>query len=49
VFGNTVWCSGEMHGDASCSSIPGTDAPNQLQKWMRTNINKAYDFKAQVR
>ena len=45
VFGNTAWCSGEMLEDSSCQSIPGIDAPNQLQKWPRTNINQAYDFK----
>jgi V-type H+-transporting ATPase subunit a len=47
LFASTVWCSGESE-DASCLSIPGTDPSHQLQKWMRTNINEAYDFKAKA-
>lgn len=46
VFGSTVWCSGEMMEDKACQSIPGTDPANQLQKWVRTNMNEAYDFKS---
>ena len=44
VFGSTAWCSGEMADDKQCASIPGTQVP-QLQKWIRTNINEAWDFK----
>jgi len=50
VFGNTVWCSGEST-DSSCITLGkvahGDNANMQLQKWMRTNINDAYDFKKQ--
>jgi vacuolar-type H+-ATPase subunit I/STV1 len=44
LFQSTLWCSGEMAGDSECASIPGTD-PQQMQKWPRTNILHAYDFK----
>jgi vacuolar-type H+-ATPase subunit I/STV1 len=43
VFQSTLWCSGEMD-DPECAAIPGTD-PRQMQKWPRTNILQAYDFK----
>jgi len=44
LWGSTLWCSGEMN-DPECAAIPGT-SPQQLQKWPRTNINKAWDFSA---
>jgi vacuolar-type H+-ATPase subunit I/STV1 len=43
LFQSTLWCSGEMD-DPQCAAIPGTD-PSQLQKWPRTSITAAYDFK----
>mmetsp|Transcript_73893 Transcript_73893/g.119927 ORF Transcript_73893/g.119927 Transcript_73893/m.119927 type:complete len:960 (+) Transcript_73893:95-2974(+) len=50
VFGNTVWCSGESP-DVNCQMLGtvahGDNAGNQLQKWLRTNIDDAYDFKKQ--
>ena len=45
AFGETAWCSGEREGDHGCLVIPGTDAENGTQKWLRTNMNDAYDFK----
>jgi len=46
ALGSTMWCSGEMD-DPSCLNIPGINASTSLQKWIRTNINEAYDFKTQ--
>ena len=43
LFSSTLWCSGEMD-DPQCARIPGTTA-SQTQKWPRSNINDAYDFK----
>jgi len=47
VLGSTAWCSGEM-SDPSCLDIPGTTPHNStMQKWLRTNINEAYNFQTQ--
>lgn len=43
LFSSTLWCSGEMD-DPQCARIPGTTV-SQTQKWPRSNINDAYDFK----
>jgi len=42
IFGSTAWCSGEMD-DPQCSRIPGT-SPDATQKWLRSNLNEAFDF-----
>lgn len=46
ALGSTAWCSGEMN-DPACLGVPGINASRSLQKWLRTNIHQAYDFKTQ--
>ena len=45
-----MWCSGES-ADPHCRMLGtvahGDNAGNQLQKWLRTNIDDAYDFQNQ--
>jgi len=47
AFGDTMWCSGQMT-DPRCLSYPGIDSNSTMQKWLRTNVKEAWDFKAQV-
>ncbi len=47
ALGATAWCSGERSDDAECLGIPGINASTSMQKWLRTNINEAYDFTTQ--
>mmetsp|Transcript_11318 Transcript_11318/g.28104 ORF Transcript_11318/g.28104 Transcript_11318/m.28104 type:complete len:978 (+) Transcript_11318:273-3206(+) len=44
MFGKTSWCSGEMTDDQECMMYTGTSPANMTQKWLRNNINKAWDF-----
>ena len=45
MFGSTSWCSGEMTDDMQCQNYPGTNPEGMTQKWLRTNIDQAWDFK----
>jgi hypothetical protein len=45
IFGSTAWCSGEMVGDAHCINTVGYDPSTATQKWVRTNMDDAWDSK----
>lgn len=48
IFSSTLWCSGEMTDDPECAAlgkITGQDGGSQLQKWPRSTLAQAYDFK----
>ncbi|KAJ1475825.1 hypothetical protein T484DRAFT_1827069 [Baffinella frigidus] len=48
AFGDTMWCSGQMT-DPRCLSYPGIDSNSTMQKWLRTNVKEAWDFKKWLR
>jgi len=43
IFGSTAWCSGEMVDDSHCMHTKGYDPATSLQKWVRTNMDDAWD------